>query len=192
MTTIVVGVDRSMESGDALRWATREAQLRDADLEVVLAWGYLDQYRGRDRFEAFYDGCAAERALREFVASQLPEADLARVHLRAIDGFAADELVAASARAALLVLGPRGTGGFLGKLLGSVTHRCLEDAECPVAVVQGMPRIRSAGEPETVAVGIDGTIASRAALRWAVDEATRRSARRRVLHAWRYPARGGP
>jgi nucleotide-binding universal stress UspA family protein len=189
MTTILVGVDRSAESVVALRWATREAQLRDASVEVVLAWGYLDQYRGRDRFEPFYDGGAARRALREFVTGELPESDLARVELRAVDGFAVDELVSASARADLLVLGPRGTGGFLGLRLGSVTHQCLQDALCPVAVVHGAGvRVRAAGEPETVAVGIDGTEASRAALAWAVDEAARRGARLAGVHAWLDPA----
>ena len=187
MATILVGVDRSTESGNALRWAAREAQLREATLEVVLAWGYLNQYHGRSRFEPFYDEAAAERGLRRFVSAELPESDLSGLHLRAIDGFAAEELVAASAQADLLVVGPRGRGGFLGLRLGSVTHRCLSDAGCPVAVVHGAP-VRAAGEPETVTVGIDGTEASRAALEWAVDEAACRGARLSVVHAWLDPA----
>lgn len=44
-------------------------------------------------------------------------------------------LVDASHRADLLVLGSRGHGGFHGLAVGSVTHRLLRLAGCPVAVV---------------------------------------------------------
>ena len=40
METIVVGVDGSDASVNALRWALREARLRTARVRVVLAWSY--------------------------------------------------------------------------------------------------------------------------------------------------------
>src|SRR5579864_4696226 len=40
MTTIVVGVDGSDASLEALRWAAQEAELTGATLEVVTAWEY--------------------------------------------------------------------------------------------------------------------------------------------------------
>jgi nucleotide-binding universal stress UspA family protein len=191
MTTVVVGVDRSKESAEALRWAFREAQLRGATLEVVLAWGSLDRYRGRDRFEPFYDAADASQSLDAFVAETLPEADHGVVKITAVEGSAADALVAASIRADLLAVGPRGTGGFLGLRLGSVTERCLTETLGPVAVVRAWPE-RPAGEVERVVVAVDGSESSHDAVRWAVDECARRRSRLAVVCAWLDPAPAGP
>jgi nucleotide-binding universal stress UspA family protein len=191
MTRIVVGVDRSPESRDALRWAFRESRLRDASLEVVLAWGYLDQYRGRARFEPFYDGNAACRGLDELIADTLPDAAAGVVKPVVVDGFAEETLLDAASGADLLVLGPRGTGGFLGFRLGSVSERCVAEAPCPVAVVRP-GRTRPADEAEHVVVAVDGSDGGQHAVGWAVDEAARRKARLTVLHAWIDPSPRSP
>ncbi|MHC5906769.1 universal stress protein [Streptomyces sp. S6] len=51
------------------------------------------------------------------------------------EGHAAEELVRASDRAALAVLGRRAGNGRRGPYLGAVTHTLLHHATCPVAVV---------------------------------------------------------
>lgn len=43
-TRIVVGVDGSPGSAEALRWAAEEAELHGATLTAVMAWGLLDQH----------------------------------------------------------------------------------------------------------------------------------------------------
>jgi len=54
--------------------------------------------------------------------------------VRAVSGFAVEELVDASQDAGLLVVGTRG-GGFARLLLGSVTSQVVRHAACPVVTV---------------------------------------------------------
>jgi nucleotide-binding universal stress UspA family protein len=89
----------------------------------------------------------------------------------------------------MLVVGARGLGGFSGLLLGSVSQRCLHGAIVPTVIV----RAGAAREPTgTVVVGIDGSPHADAALRWALDEARRRSAALTVVHTYPAPLTGGP
>ncbi|HET6949916.1 MAG TPA: universal stress protein [Acidimicrobiales bacterium] len=51
-------------------------------------------------------------------------------------GHAANELIAASRHADLVVVGSHGHGGVTGTLLGSISQRVVMHAECPVVVVR--------------------------------------------------------
>jgi len=53
-------------------------------------------------------------------------------------GAPASVITAATYQAGLAVVGSRGRGGFSGLLLGSVSHRLLHTALCPVSVVRGV------------------------------------------------------
>lgn len=187
---ILVGVDGSGRATEALRWARREAQLRDLRLTAVMAWDHLEQRHGDgDRDFDPHDGQSdAQAALRAAVEIALGP-DVADVECRAVCGHPAAAVLEAGADAALVVVGARGLGGFTELLLGSTSHHVLHHATRPVAVIRDSSPTRIA-RTNSVVVGIDGSETSMAALHWAVEEARLRQAALVVLHAWHVPYAG--
>jgi nucleotide-binding universal stress UspA family protein len=179
---LVVGVDGSDESLDALRWGSELAVARDWHVVAVLAWDLLDQPRLEGApFDPHYDERDAAAVLRQQVQRALGDAAEA-VECRPLLGHAARVLLDTSADAELLVVGARGLGGFRGLLLGSVSQQCLHHAAVPVAVVR-----RATPVVARIVVGFDGSDHARAALRWAADHARATKAELHVVHAW-HPA----
>ena len=140
---IVVGVDGSSESRQALRWAVDEAVLRKAKLLVVHAWWALPELeagaRGSDPDSQATSRGEAKRFVDEFVEQTLgPDAAKVEINALAAQGITATEaLLDAAGHADLLVVGSRGLGGFKRLLLGSVSQQCVQHATCPVVVVRG-------------------------------------------------------
>jgi len=161
---IVVGVDASPGARRALAWATAEASLRQAVLQVVHAYHAKDlaapvYFGSQHTYDA--DVGAAGGPRPELTASvQRREAIEAAVHSQADELLAAllgefektvsgvevqqtvvedrhpaEVLVRLSVDAELLVVGSRGHGGFSELLLGSVSHAVVLHAVCPVVVV---------------------------------------------------------
>lgn len=61
-------------------------------------------------------------------------------------GRPAEVLLSQAVGAELLVVGSRGSGGFSGLIMGSVTQKVLAHADCPVAVLHpGVPAATAAG-----------------------------------------------
>jgi nucleotide-binding universal stress UspA family protein len=193
MAEIVVGVDRSSHSGDALRWAVGEARLVGADVVAVLVWDLFRQHHadGEWRFDPGYDDTHADRALQAAVEDALGAEAAAQVARRTPCDLPAPGLLGAAKEAELLVVGARGTGGFPGLQLGSVSQQVLHHAPCPVAVVRNAVGPEDRPEGGRVLVGVDGSPSSRAALRWALAEGGRRGANVAVLHSWEVPAIAG-
>ena len=77
---------------------------------------------------------AAQEAVAK-AAIALGESQPASVTVRAVNGFAAEELISASRDGDLLVVGFRGTGRFAQLVLGSVSNKVVHQAHCPVVVV---------------------------------------------------------
>ena len=183
MSRIVVGVDGSDNGAVALRWAAERGERRGEEVVTLFAWTFFDQgYRppGEDLRPAFSDG-DAKRVLDEAVDAA---GVTGRITKLTVQDPAPEALVEAAGPDDLLVVGARGLGGFKGLLLGSVSHRVLELAPCPVAVIHGADAGFRDGE---IVVGIDSSEESKVALRWAAAEALANDATLRIVHAWPVP-----
>lgn len=136
---VVVGVDGSPASSEAVGYAFFQAALRGSDLTVVHAWdvGLVQGTLALNAPIEVWEGFEVERVAlaSEAAAGWAEKYPDVEVHTRVVHGRPADGLVQASSNAELLVVGGRGRGGFIGLLLGSVSRTVLHLARCPVAVV---------------------------------------------------------
>jgi nucleotide-binding universal stress UspA family protein len=141
MAGIVVGIDGSEGSREALRFAAAEARLRNEHLRVVSAWHVPTAlYAGAGSgFVAPVEEEDLSRATRQAVEAELAEVLGADADVDVImrEGNAAHVLIEESTDATLLVVGSRGHGGFTGLLIGSVGQQCAAHARCPVVIVHG-------------------------------------------------------
>lgn len=139
-STILVGLDGSADSHEAVRWAGAMARSLGAEVVAVHALGLLDKLEPggpvvptqphRDEI--------AERAEGPWVEP------LDGVEHRVVlqDGSPVDVVleVAADVGADLIVLGSRGIGGSPALLLGSTSTQVAQRAACPVVIVPGPDR----------------------------------------------------
>jgi nucleotide-binding universal stress UspA family protein len=135
---IVVGVDGSDSSRDALRWAKAQADATGAELVAVTAWSYptasYPTMAGYVPLGSPVDLEAESRTELETVVKEtLGEVP---VRLLVIEGHPAKALLDAAHGATLVVVGCRGHGGFVGSLLGSVSQHVVAHAPCPVVVIR--------------------------------------------------------
>jgi nucleotide-binding universal stress UspA family protein len=132
---VVVGVDGSPASLDALRWAAKFADMSGARIEAVTAWQYPVPigWAMPDWDPEKHARKLLIAAVNEAYGSERPS----DMSLLTREGNATEVLVRASAGAVLLVVGSRGRGGFAGLRLGSVSERCAAYARCPVLVIHG-------------------------------------------------------
>jgi nucleotide-binding universal stress UspA family protein len=178
---IVVGVDGSPESRDALIWAAQHAELVGGTLRVVYAWSppvlealslppLMDWEPLRERAEDFPAAFARET---------LGDAPGISIVPMAVRGTPAQVLVEASEQADLLVIGSRGLGGLKGMVLGSVGHHCAAHAHCPIVIFHRQhrherPRVRRAAysaQSRTDASVAGGAVLSRDEIDASIDSA---------------------
>ncbi|MGW1323193.1 universal stress protein [Streptomyces antibioticus] len=171
---VVVGVDGSASSLAAVEEAAREAGRRRAELRVVHAfsWPVRPVYSPPDPapLERLVHE-AAERARAVVPGLEVTEA--------VEKGDAVAVLEAESRTADLVVVGPRGVGGFMGVLLGSTAASLAAHSRCPVQVAREEP----AGDGPVV-LAADGSPAAEKAVEFAFSEAALRGARLLAVHVW--------
>lgn len=196
-TGIVVGIDGSEQSDCALLWAARQAKFRKSKLHLVTAYTVpIFAASGLDGGYATVDDDVirqgAEGVLRE--AAARVESFGVELDARVENGDAAGVLLEMSETAELLVFGSRGRGGFIGRLLGSVSSALPGHSKCPTVTVplSCAPRIAESpdvsqpalpGVEPIVTVGVDGSEQGRYAVLFAAEEATRAGLKLRIVCA---------
>ena len=140
MSGILVGVDGSGHSQQALEWAAKEAAIRQTSLTVLAVdqavagfWGGTLHY-GEDE--------ARTRKVREAVQAEtdkvlatLGDSRPASVTVTAIHGYPAEALVEAGADADMIVLGSHGGGGWSRQLIGATATKVVLHATVPVIII---------------------------------------------------------
>lgn len=140
---IVVGVDGSLCSIDALKWAVHQSELTGAALDAVMSWEYPTQY-GMEFGVIDVDWEANARETLKTALHQAFGPEVGAINGRVLRGRPAEVLVTAAAGADLLVVGSRGHGAMASMLLGSVSEYVVAHAPCPVLVTRGDLGRRSA------------------------------------------------
>ena len=133
---IVIGVDGSAGSQQALRWAARQARLTGEELHAVSVWDYPTGALVLEDIDWFG---ITSKTLDDAVTTSLHPDEADRVQRSVLRGYPARVLLDTAADADLLVVGSRGRGGMVGMLLGSVSQHVVTHARCPVVVVRAEP-----------------------------------------------------
>ncbi|HVT41504.1 MAG TPA: universal stress protein [Acidimicrobiales bacterium] len=132
---IVVGIDGSPPSLAALEWAANQAALTGGTLDVVMTWEWPSSLGWAMPVPDEFDPEGDMRTLLDTAIASVRAAHPGvAVEGRLIGGHPSPVLVEASKDAALLVVGSRGHGEFVGMVLGSVSGFCVAHAHSPVLV----------------------------------------------------------
>jgi nucleotide-binding universal stress UspA family protein len=158
---IVVGVDGSDASRQALEWAIVASE---AQGQRILAIGTYKSplMVGASSYPTVSPVTIRElsnecrRVLTDAAYIATERHPRVQIETKVVEGAAAEVLVDASAGAALLVVGSRGNGPLIGLLLGSVSQKCVARAHCPVVVVGPEARVKKYGAPSVAALVATG------------------------------------
>lgn len=188
-TGILVGVDGSPDSEAAIRWATREALLRDQPIRllhaiapVVVTWpvAYLEASYV-DAMEA--NGREILDHAKKTVQAAAGDKTAPAIETQVAHSAAPPALVTASRDACMTVSGNRGLGAIGRAFLGSVSSALLHHGRGPIAIVRTEDD-RPGDDTARVLLGVDGSPASEDATALAFEEASRRGVGLVALHAW--------
>ncbi|MEW1905811.1 universal stress protein [Streptomyces sp. NPDC086147] len=136
---VLLGLGEHDVDSPAVRFAFREAAVRDAELDIVHTWRRPVHEPGGHPLLTGDPGGYGERQAAELIQKALEpvvrEHPGVRLRRSVVEGPAHKVLTRRSAAADLLVVGARRREALVGLELGRVAHRALHHASCPVAVV---------------------------------------------------------
>ena len=150
--TILVGVDGSLASRDALVWACQLGRLANLNVRAVMAWHFPP---GSDHTGSVEDTSSMVRSQLAEVTAGAP---CDHLEFLTVQGLALTGLIEAASEpdVAVLALGKRGLGTVPDLLLGSVARSVLHASPVPVALVPTQP-LTGFPDPSRIVVGIDGS-----------------------------------
>jgi nucleotide-binding universal stress UspA family protein len=138
---VVVGLDGSTASEQALQYAFQAAARAGAALWAVHGWDDLGVLHSpiapAEALPVNEIEAAAHRMLAEQLVSWQEKYPDIIVERQVIHQQPAAALIELGDRARMIVVGSRGRGGFARLLLGSVSQAVVRHATCPVAVCRG-------------------------------------------------------
>ncbi|HEX9831682.1 MAG TPA: universal stress protein [Mycobacterium sp.] len=185
---IVVGTDGSPSARAAIRWAAKDAAIRNAHLTVVYAvapvvgtWMATPIPPGVVEWEHERGRQIVDEAMA--TAKEIGGERLS-VSTEVVFSQAASALAQLSRDAQMIVVGSRGRGTLTRTLLGSVSMRLVHHARCPVAVIRDADVPAEYLRDGPILLGFDGSRASESGTALAFDEASRRGVPLVALHAW--------
>lgn len=140
MSKIIVGIDGSKGAQRALQWAVTEGGIRRCTVRVVYAvdWEIVregimiapsEQEIDRDAYGVI------DKSLKAVTVPSGASVEQVVLHSRDRRGAAGALADAADDSEDLLVVGSHGFSAVSGAVLGSISHRLLHYARCPVVVV---------------------------------------------------------
>jgi len=186
---IVAGIDGSAAARSAAQWAARDAKRRGAKLRLVHAVsapatdGYLDQVLLRPQVTDQLRSNAS-RMLQATADSLTVNHPGLRIEIFQQDGPPAKVLLDQSRTASVAtVVGADGQGQLAGAFFGSVAARLAAHGHGCIVVARPTP-CETAERPGVIAVGVDGSAQSQAAIGFAYEEAALRGATLLAIHTW--------
>ncbi|CAM5481939.1 universal stress protein [Streptomyces spiroverticillatus] len=186
---LIVGVDGSESSLQAVDWAADEAARRHLPLRLVHAsrWESYESAAFAYDFAGATRLSVAERTVTVAAARATARQPGVKVATAVLPEDAESALLHEAHGAAALITGSRGLGPFAELLLGSVSLAVAARAVCPVVVVRGDKANRD-GLHGKVLVGVKAATPDQASLRFALDQARTRACTLQAVTAWRSPA----
>lgn len=182
---IIIGVDGSEQSRTALGWGLQRATERGASVELLHVAD-----------DSFLSESVAFLSEAQRASEQMLEAEVAyakslgfegEVAGTAVVGHPIAEVEEASKHADLLVLGAHEGSKWAGSFFGTRAVKIAAVAHCPVAVIP----MQAEDPTKGVVVGIDGSEASKEAIAYAAEEASRRGTDLTAVYAWMPPLTPG-
>jgi nucleotide-binding universal stress UspA family protein len=174
-SSVVVGIDGSPAAVEAARWAVDEAADRDLPLRLVYV---IDEKSSDMIIKRQYAESALRAATRAVHAAGKP----VRIETSMPYGDVDEVLTVESRAAVLLCVGSVGIGRLAWTLLGSTAAGVAESVSCPVAIVRRTGENQRA--PRAIAVAVESSAGSDAAIDLAMREASLRHATVLAVGLW--------
>ncbi|AJK69948.1 universal stress protein [Corynebacterium marinum] len=185
---VVVAVDGSPASRNAVRWAANTANKRGIPLRLASSYT-MPQFlyaEGMVPPQELFDDLQSEtmekideaRAVAHEVAPDI------KIGHTIAEGSPIDMLLDMAHDVTMIVMGSRGLGGLSGMVMGSVSAAVVSHASCPVVVVREDNQLDEASKYGPVVIGVDGSDVSAKATEIAFAEADARGAELVAVHTW--------